>query len=220
MIGLEQLEKIEQAYFHFNHELFNDELPEVYITMRASGRTYGYHRGDSFERSINDSEGDGQPQVEKISELALNPEKFQDLPELLQTLVHEMAHVWQLVHGKPSRNGYHNMEWVRKMESVGLIPSKTGKKGGKKTGQQMMDYAEDGGQFDQMRSKLFADGWTMEWAGVPDGLRVQRETSRKVTYKCPICELTAYGKPHLSISCNNCSEVLLPQPPKRRAAKD
>jgi hypothetical protein len=39
--------------------------------------------------------------------------------------VHEMAHVWQHAHGKPSRNGYHNKEWAAKMDERGLIPSDT-----------------------------------------------------------------------------------------------
>ena len=37
-----------------------------------------------------------------------------------------MTHHWQQCFGSPSRNGYHNMQWARKMVEVGLMPSATG----------------------------------------------------------------------------------------------
>jgi hypothetical protein len=59
-----------------------------------------------------------------------------------------MAHQWQFEFGTPSRAGYHNEEWSKKMQSIGLMPSHNGKPGGKKTGQNMSDYVISGSFFE------------------------------------------------------------------------
>jgi predicted SprT family Zn-dependent metalloprotease len=87
---------------------------------------------------------------ETTDEIALNPSHFRSrtTAEVLSTLVHEMAHLWQHHHGKPSRASYHNKEWAVKMRALGLIPSDTGQPGGKQTGQKVSHYIEEGGAFD------------------------------------------------------------------------
>ena len=49
-------------------------------------------------------------------EIALNPRYFQCArsTEVLATLAHEMAHLWQHHHGKPGRGRYHNQEWAER----------------------------------------------------------------------------------------------------------
>jgi predicted SprT family Zn-dependent metalloprotease len=86
-----------------------------------------------------------------IHEIVINPENIaiSDM-EWHQTLVHEMVHLWQEAFGKPSRACYHNKEWAAKMESIGLMPSTTGKPGGEKTGQGMSDYPIEDGLFQKV----------------------------------------------------------------------
>jgi hypothetical protein len=88
----------------------------------------------------------------------LNPDHFKgrSITDTLSTLVHEMAHVWQHAHGKPTRNGYHNKEWAAKMDSLGLNPSSTGAPGGKRTGQSVSHYIAAGGPFAVACSELLA----------------------------------------------------------------
>jgi hypothetical protein len=74
--------------------------------------------------------------------------------EVLQTLVHEMVHVWQFHHGKPGRGRYHNAEWADKMESIGLMPSSTGLPGGRRVGDHMADYPMPGGRFVNLVNEL------------------------------------------------------------------
>ncbi|HIE17406.1 MAG TPA: hypothetical protein EYP71_04350, partial [Dehalococcoidia bacterium] len=85
-----------------------------------------------------------------VDEIALNPTHFKErtMAQTLSTLVHEMCHLWQHHFGKPPRGNYHNKQWATKMLSCGLIPSDTGREGGKQTGQNMTHYIEDGGVFD------------------------------------------------------------------------
>lgn len=58
-----------------------------------------------------------------------------------------MCHLWQHVFEKPSRTGYHNNEWAKKTQAVGLMPSSTGKNGGHITGQKISNYPIEDGVF-------------------------------------------------------------------------
>jgi len=40
--------------------------------------------------------------------------------EILRTLAHELAHQWQYIYGKPGKYGYHNREFQRKMDEIGI----------------------------------------------------------------------------------------------------
>lgn len=66
-------------------------------------KSYGYFSAERF----------GNRDGEKTDEIALNPTYFAVVPliEIMQTLAHEMSHVWQHHHGKPGRGRYHNREW-------------------------------------------------------------------------------------------------------------
>ncbi|NJM80980.1 MAG: SprT family zinc-dependent metalloprotease [Flavobacterium sp.] len=133
-------------YDYFNKDLFNNELPNCMIVITRKTYTMGYY---SNERWVNKDK-------KKTDELAMNPLYFsnRNFIEVLQTMAHEMCHVWQFHFGNTSRGGYHNKEWGNKMESIGLMPSNTGKVGGKKTGQQMMDYPIQNGVFFKSCFKL------------------------------------------------------------------
>jgi len=132
---------VEDAFDHFNRELFDGSLPKPLLTFQRDKSCMGmfmYRRWQNREEHYT-------------HEIALNPLYFvtRNPLELLQTIVHEMCHLWQYEYGKPSRAGYHNREWARKMEAVGLMPSDTGAPGGKTTGQHMSDYPLPGGRFYQ-----------------------------------------------------------------------
>jgi hypothetical protein len=51
------------------------------------------------------------------------------LAEILRTLTHELGHCWQEVYGKPpkaGRDNYHNSEFRRKMQEIGILCNKRG----------------------------------------------------------------------------------------------
>ena len=50
-----------------------------------------------------------------------------------------MVHLWQHHRGTPGRGRYHNQEWAEKMIEIGLMPTDTGKPGGRITGDHMAD---------------------------------------------------------------------------------
>jgi hypothetical protein len=141
-----------QAFDYFNAELFGGGLPRCLITLQRRARSYGYFSAERFE---------GRGEDERTHEIALNPAGFKGRSdsEILSTLVHEMVHLWQVHLGEPSRSRYHNAEWADKMEALGLMPTDTGKPGGKRTGQRVTHYIVKGGPFDLACKKLLASGF-------------------------------------------------------------
>jgi hypothetical protein len=49
-----------------------------------------------------------------------------ELWELLGTLLHELLHAWQDVHGKPGKKNHHNLEFRTKAWDLGLIVDRRG----------------------------------------------------------------------------------------------
>ncbi len=143
------------AYDLFNQRLFGGNLPACLLTVQREKKTMGYF---SAQRWSN-------PAGRQVHEISLNPVHFANhrLIEVLQTLVHEMSHLWQHEFGKASVRTYHNRGWAEKMESIGLMPSATGRPGGKKTGQNMMDYPIKEGGFSKACVALLQEGHQLPW---------------------------------------------------------
>lgn len=154
------------AYEHFNSDLFDGALPSVLIVLQRQAKTMGYVSPERWENTSG----------EKTHELAVNPEYFLGYPlmEVLQTLAHEQCHVLQHIVGTPGRRGYHNQEWAEMMEAIDLIPSDTGRPGGKRTGEKVMDYVVIGGRFYNSALGLLESGFILPW--------LDRRPSSKETY--------------------------------------
>lgn len=151
----ETYEEWQLAFDHFNERLFDGELPQCLITLQREKNTMGYF---SFKRFANRA-------GRFTDEIALNPSYFAvcGVTEALQTLVHEMCHLWQYHFGRPGRGRYHNKEWADKMESIGLMPSSTGRPGGRRTGDRVSDYPIEGGIFLRSLEELKGRGFTLRW---------------------------------------------------------
>lgn len=171
-------------------------------------------------------------------EIAMNPTFFATDPLIvtLATIVHEMCHQWQYHFGKTSRAGYHNKDWGDKMEAIGLMPSNTGKPGGKKTGQQMMDYPIIDGPFNHACAKLITEDFQISWMDrfadqrstnelKPGGAialenlgvkiieeHVDRSNRVKYTHVCGITDkpVSVWGKPGLNVACCDCGITFFP----------
>jgi hypothetical protein len=190
----------DEAFGHFNDELFGGNLPDVLITMQRRHRSRGYFAANRFGHRRGE---------EIVDEIALNPAAMQDRSdrEIASTLVHEMVHLWQERFGKPGRRGYHNKQWAAKMDEVGLTPSHTGAPGGKRTGQSVSHVIVDGGLFDKAWGLLAELGFAFDYQ---DRLTNGPETPRKlkVRYACRVCSIHVWGKPGLRIVCKDCDEPM------------
>ncbi len=207
--------ELDKAYSFFNRELFGRKLPDCLITITRKRTAKGYFWAEKFEHETS---------AAKADEISLNPDLFkvQPLEQTLSTLVHEMCHLEQAHFGKTSRNGYHNSEWGGMMRAVGLIPSATGKVGGKQTGQAMTHYIEEDGRYALAFAKLQAKGFTLAWQGVVPVARPGMgkpgklgkgagggKGSSKTKFTCPDCGANAWGKPDLSIACVPCAAPMV-----------
>ena len=190
----EQIEAFQAIFNHFNRELFAEALPPVMLVFSRgrSHRTSGHFAPKRWS--------DGSTQLDEIS---LNPDALdQPAQEIAATIVHEMCHLWQSIHGKPSRSGYHNNEWAKKMEAVGVVPSNTGQPGGRRVGQQMADYPIEGGAFlrafaQLQRSLPFSSGFKR-------ATKAGGRDSSKTRYTCPQCRVNIWGKLGLAVICGGC----------------
>lgn len=147
--------ELQAAYDLFNADLFTGQLPDCLITLQREKRSFGYFSADRFQRA------DGTT----ADEIAMNPIYFGVVPlvEIMQTLLHEMCHLWQFHFGTPGRGRYHNHQWAAKMESLGLMPSSTGKPGGARTGDHVADYPIAGGRFLKSCENLLTQRFRISW---------------------------------------------------------
>lgn len=157
---------LSDCYDLFNIRLFDGKLRGCVLTFEDRGQHCGYFRQGGFI---------GRDGEERRDEICLNPRHFLantgDL-ELLQTLVHEQVHQWQAQFGDASRRTYHNREWAEKMLSVGLVPSHTGRPGGRMTGQQMADYPAEEGEFIQLAREILTRHQLITW--YKEGVAISR----------------------------------------------
>jgi predicted SprT family Zn-dependent metalloprotease len=191
---------LQQAYDHFNTELFDGLLSNCLITLSAERKNaFGYYRNHPFAHT--------NLKGKWTNEIALNPFQFDKRSdrEIYSTLVHEMVHLWQHHFGTPPKRVYHDKEWADKMESVGLMPSSTGIEGGKRTGRRVSHYIIEGGAFDKAEKKFKGK---IAWRGTT-GTSSAKKGSKRTKYSCPMCGTNAYGKPGLSLLCGDCDEYMV-----------
>lgn len=200
---------LQNAFDLFNTRLFTGELPQVLITLHRQKNARGYFWPERF--TLRDTKED-----RLVHEIALNPECFtSSIPSerTLSTLAHEMTHLWQQELGKKlSRKCYHNREWADKMEEIGLMPSTTGEKDGKRTGQKCSHYIIENGPF-AIAYKCFQEqsGNAILINAVP---RISLGTSGnekkiKACFVCEACKQKAWAKPTAKLICGECHLPML-----------
>jgi hypothetical protein len=170
---------LQQAYDHFNRELFGRKLPDVFITYQRKARSLGYFSANWFNGRLDKAEQ---------HELALNPDGFigETDKEICSTLVHEQHHVWQHANGTAPKRGYHDRERAAQMIRNGLQPSSTGMADGRITGQHMDHYIIAGGKFELAFNKLAASKWQLNLESAPRP-KLQKAPSSKTKFTCPSC---------------------------------
>ena len=109
------------------------------------------------------------------------------------------------------------------MIEIGLMPSDTGKPGGKIVGQHMGDYVIEGGRFASVTKNLLASGFMLTWhdtrdfevagvvavSGTTTVAPVVKPTvasGKRVKYRCRACGLNAWAKPGVMLVCGECSD--------------
>ncbi len=128
--------ELRRAFQFFNGLYWGGELPEPVITF-ATNAPNGARLGHFQQRTWEGSDGVLRDELVIYSDLALRA----GILQVLQTLLHEMVHVWQ-ENGHPAMTGkgktaHHNERWHAEAQRVGLLTS--GPKGYTKPTQQFRD---------------------------------------------------------------------------------
>jgi predicted SprT family Zn-dependent metalloprotease len=188
------------AYDFFNTHLFDGKLPTCLITMQRKGKARGFFCAERFETRKSEED---DTDTFYIHEIALNPSGFKDRTdqEIISTLVHEMAHLWQQEFGKPPSGNYHDSEWADKMEEIGLIPSNTGDVDGKRTGHAMTHYIDEKGRYADLISVFMEENPPISFQDRSFASAAKAKAKNKIKYRCPECGVNAWGKPSLSLKC-------------------
>ena len=154
--------ELQQAYEFYNNELFDNYLPECIITLEKTMKYIGYFEADSYRENKENGEGGKKHEIRMSSEyFAVRP-----IEMTLSTVVHEMCHMYCHILKIGGRRGYHNKDWAETMERVGLIPSDTGLKDGKKTGDKMSHYIAENGLFEIKTKKIIKNGFILPLVAV------------------------------------------------------
>lgn len=213
----EQFLALNHAYQYFNQKLFENQLAGCILNFSRKRNTHGFMAPERWRRV-------GEKEY-STHEISLTPTTLSRTPiEVFSTLVHEMAHLWQWDFGNPSRSGYHNREWAAKMIEIGLMPSDTGKVGGKQTGQSMTHYIIENGVYEKA-FKAMPDKYTLPFTSLEgdimkslvggatggagskkSGKLATPKGRNKTKYSCPSCKVNVWGKPELNLICEDCQK--------------
>jgi len=201
-ITKKQYTDLDSAYEYFNKHLFEGKLPDCLITLQRHPKALGFHCHEKF---TNRETG------EKVSEIALNPDTFDDREdiEVLSTLAHEQVHALQYVLGDPPRRGYHDRTFASLMNEIGLQASSTGEPGGKAIGQRMSHYILDGGKFEKVAGAFLLTGKKLQWNSTPVTKESKERKKTREKFNCPTCMQAVWGKKTANIMCGDCEEKMI-----------
>lgn len=222
-VSKRQWNTLSDLFDYYNEVLFENKLGRCLVNMSRKSSAHGFFAPERWK-----DETTGEP----IHEISLNPETMNRADiKWHSTFVHEMVHLAEELAGTAPRRCYHNKSWADAMEKIGLMPTSTGQPGGKKTGQSVTHYIIAGGAFEVAfnaigdknkealklpytpnKPKLHADGTTTTAPGENDGENGNEPEAEKkpasgvkIKYSCG-CGFNVWGKPNLSIKCNQCEE--------------
>lgn len=194
---LDLIGELETAYRWFNEKLFSSKLKPCILVLHRKRSAYGYFWAERWEETNGEA---------KYHEVALNPDTLKrPVEQVLSTLVHEQVHLWQQDFGKPAKGKGHNREWADKMEDVGLMPSRTGEPGGRRTGRRVSHYIMKGEEFDRACTELLDTGFSLSYVSFP-ALTTTRKRTPRVTYTCDQCETKVRGKEGTNVLCGDCTD--------------
>jgi len=219
--NIELSEAYSKAFDFFNDKLFDGALSRPMLCIsRNSSIIGGYFSAEKW----HDEKGS------KIHEIAINANHMdgEDIVKLMHILIHEMTHQWQHEQGKPTRNGYHNKEWMDKALSLGF--GGVNEKGEEdKPGQAVMTNLKPGGKAEQMIAEMPDDAifpWMTINTGSPDPQQPQGSggegsgssskaraprSGKRTKYTCPVCGLNVWAKHGVKILCLDCDKALIEQ---------
>lgn len=195
--------ELREIYNHLNRDYYDNELPEVVITVQSSpkGKAYGWFAKDRW----------GVESAENVfDEINISAEYLsRPLANLCATLQHEMVHLYcdkNDIKDTSNRNVYHNKRFKEEAEKRDLIIEKAQTIGWSVTTptEQFIEYV-NGLAINEDNFKFFRK---MPHAIQNDGEKDKEPKQKTVKYTCPTCGASVRGEVGLEIECKKCNEVM------------
>ena len=190
--AIDQMQRLVEAYDIFNAELFDNQLPPVWLDLRNKPGSYGYFQPNKWK----DAEGN------LLDVLSLDSKTAAERPliELLSTLVHEMAHSYDFtVVNERRRKPTHSVEWRREMLRVGLPPIAIGS-----TWHSATHRIDPDGLFAKVFAKHQATLQALPWQECI-GVATRGRGVDKTKFQCPRCGSNAWARAAALLLCGDCS---------------
>lgn len=211
-------DELHKAFDLANKQYFNNKLPLPAITIQSAGNRKLAMGWCTTSEVWGDKEGD-----HKLYEINLSAEYIDvSFTETMDTLMHEMVHLYNLVNGiqDVSRNGtYHNKRFLERAKKSGFVynhpsPDKTYGFSDVRLSDATVATLKEW----PINHDIFSIGRKHHhyYANLEDGQEPERAAQQtkkiKTTYKwsCPSCNLIMRStKPDVNVICGECNESLL-----------
>lgn len=185
---------LENAYVVLNDHFFQGELPRVIITVQSSPKAYGHYT--PWESWREDGGQQGYKEINIGAEQLDRP-----IENVCATLVHEMVHFYNDLHGYKdvSRGGtYHNKRFKEQAELHGLIIDYDSRIGWSVTSPSpaLVEFIEGQGWHGVSLARNGALGASGGAAG--------RKKSSTRKYICPVCGCSVRATKAVNVGCLDC----------------
>ena len=193
-----------------NAEFFESELSRPTITIQSTPKAYGHFslREDTWVSKLGDTH-----EINIGAGTLSRP-----IEEVAATLLHEMVHYYNHVHGIQdcSRgNTYHNRQFKEAAEARGLNVTRSDKYGWSHTSPAdgLLDFVLKHDLTDILINRNDFGGFQITGTGTHNGVPTfggiapRKSSSRK--YACPCCGMSIRATRDVNVACMDCDEQLL-----------
>ena len=193
--------ELRNIYNHLNKDYYNNELPEVVITVQSSpkGKAYGWYAKDRW--GIETDKEKAFDEINISAEYLSRP-----IENIIATMQHEMVHLYCEINDikdTSNNNVYHNKKFKEEAEQRGLSIEKAQTIGYSVTTptEEFIEYI-NGLNINEDNFKFFRK--------LPLGKSLGTKTPTKKTtkYTCSCCGASVRGEPDLEIECKKCGVLM------------
>lgn len=187
----QSVKNLEELFDLFNDYLYAGELERPIISIQAdkTGHAYGWC---TTYKAWETNDGEEYYEINMCAE-----HMRRSFEEVCGTLIHEMAHLYNLMHDIKDCNAsqYHNAKFKKAAEDHGLVVEKTNH-GWSKTSLN-----------DDLKEYIKGLDYSFDISRKADPAKIKKTAAKKYHYyKCPCCDVKVYSVSALNLHCNDCDE--------------
>lgn len=195
------LSELHRIFDALNEKYFNNELPNVFITItpgkKKTSNVYGTFTPDSWLKEKSE-ENSNEDIKEIYHEISMSAEYFtRPTANWVATLIHEMTHLYchiNKIEDTSNGNRYHNRRFKIEAEKRGLIIEKEDVIGWSVTSPSadLIEFVKTL-EIDEDKFKYFRD----------TKFEMSKPTQKK-RYVCPLCGIQVQAKKEANVICGDC----------------